>query len=310
MLRQLLALDAGNVAATDLLGTVLADAGRFEEARDCYDRATAAAPHLAGSYYDLVRCRRITPNDADLLARMRGALDAPELHPEARLKIHLALGKAADDLGDPAGAMRHFDAADSLHSSLGSFDPAALDACVDRLIARFTPDVVARASESGRDDATPVLILGLPRSGTTLAEQILSCHPGVHAGGELPFWTERGAMWEQLEVAGAEPPWLAETASDYTTTLRALAPRAARVTDKMPLNVFWAGLIHLALPRATIVHCRRSAIDTALSIHRTYFNQHVAFPTGGAATGRRHPNHRASDRPLAGGSASRPLLRS
>jgi hypothetical protein len=128
-----------------------------------------------------------------------------------------------------------------------------------------------------------VLILGLPRSGTTLAEQILSCHPDVHAGSELLFWTERGAMWEQLGTTGAEPSWLAEAAADYTAMLRALSPRAARVTDKMPLNVFWAGLVHLTLPRATIIHCRRSAIDTALSIHRTYFNQHVAFPTGGTA---------------------------
>jgi len=282
-LRQLLALDAGNVAAIDLLGTVLADAGCFEEARDCYEQATTAAPHLAGSYYNLVRCRRITPDDAELLARMRVALDAPELHPEARLKTHLALGKAADDLGDPAGAMWHFDAADSLRSSLGSFNPAALEARVNGLIARFTPEVIAHAGQGGRDDATPVLILGLPRSGTTLAEQILSCHPDVHAGSELLFWTERGAMWEQLGTTGAEPSWLAEAAADYTAMLRALSPRAARVTDKMPLNVFWAGLVHLTLPRATIIHCRRSAIDTALSIHRTYFNQHVAFPTGGTA---------------------------
>ena len=98
----------------------------------------------------------------------------------------------------------------------------------------------------------------------------------MHPGGELPFWTERGAAWEQ----GAS---LADVASDYLDLLRTLAPAASRVTDKMPLNLFWAGLVHMALPRATIVHCRRSPIDTALSIHRTYFNQHAAFPTGGAA---------------------------
>lgn len=282
-LRQLLALDSDNAAATDLLGTVLADAGRFEEARDCYERATAAAPDLAGSYYDLARCRRMTPDDAHLVARMHAALAAPGLHAEARLKVHLALGKAADDIADFAVAMRHFDAADALRSSLASFDPAAACARVDRLIARFTPDLVARAAETGRDDTTPVLILGLPRSGTTLVEQILSCHPDVHAGGELPFWTGRGAVWEQLDGAAGEPPFLAQAASDYTSLLHALAPRAARITDKMPLNVFWAGLIHMTLPRATIIHCRRRPIDTALSIHRTYFNQHAAFPTGGAA---------------------------
>jgi tetratricopeptide (TPR) repeat protein len=283
VLRQLLALDPDNATAIDMLGTVLADAGQFEEARRCYERAIAAAPGLAGSYYDLVRCRRMTEDDADLIARMRAALAAPDMPTEVRLKIHLALGKVVDDLGDAAGAMQHFDAADALRSGFGAFDPAAFEARIDRLIAGFTPDLVARAAEIGSADPVPVFIVGLPRSGTTLVEQILSCHPDVHAGGELPFWTERGSLWEQTGLAGTEPSFLAGTASDYTRLLRTLAPKAARVTDKMPLNVLWAGLIHLVLPRATIIHCRRRPIDTALSIHRTYFNQHAAFPTGGAA---------------------------
>lgn len=286
-LRQLLALDPDHAVATDLLGTVLADAGRFDEARACYERSTQAALHLAGSYYDLVRCRRMTREDADLLVRMRATLEAPGLHAEARLKIHLALGKSADDLDEPATAMRHFDAADTLRRSFASFDPDAMEARVDRLIARFTPDLVAHAQETGRDDPAPVLIMGLPRSGTTLVEQILSCHPDVHAGGEQGFWTGRGALWEQADAAGGDAPFLGQAASDYTRLLHALAPgiasRAGRITDKMPLNIFWAGLIHMALPRATLIHCRRRPIDTALSIHRTYFNQHVAFPTGGAA---------------------------
>jgi tetratricopeptide (TPR) repeat protein len=287
-LLQLLALEPGHAAATDLLGLVHADAGRLEEARDCYDRATAASPALAGSYYDLARCRRITPADAALLARMRAALADPVLHPEARLKVHLAVGKACDDLADYGRAMQHFDEADTLRAGLGSFDLGAFEARVDRLIAHFTPDRLAGAArggscDPGRDDLAAVLVVGLPRSGTTLVEQILSCHPAVGAGGEMPFWSGRGALWEQRGAAGGDEDFLAEAASEYTDLLRALAPRAARVTDKMPLNVFWAGLVHMALPRATILYCRRSPIDTALSIHRTYFNQHAAFPTGGAA---------------------------
>ncbi len=282
VLRQLLALDAGHAAALDLLGMVLADAGRLEEARGCYERATAAAAHLAGSYYDLVRCRRLTAEDAPLLARMDAALAAPGLHAEARLKLHLALGKAADDLDQPGAAMQHFAAADMLRRDLCAFDPAVLEARIDRLIARLTPGLVADVAASGADDPAPVLVLGLPRSGTTLVEQILSCHPQLFAAGELPFWTERGALWEQC-VAVDDGAFAADAARDYLGVLRALAPAAARITDKMPLNLFWAGLIHMALPRATIIHCCRSPIDTALSIHRTYFNQHVAFPTGGEA---------------------------
>jgi tetratricopeptide (TPR) repeat protein len=283
ILLELLALHPTNAMANDMLATVFANTGRFEKARDCYQRAIAAAPNLAGSYYDLARCRRITAEDADLLERMRAALVAPGLTADARLKIHLALGKAFDDLGDFAEAMTHFDAADALRSNLQTFDAAGFEARVERLITRFTPDLIARAPDFGFADRAAVLILGLPRSGTTLVEQILSSHPDVYGGGELPFWTERGAMWERTNAADAEPSVFARMGSEYSSFLHALAPQAARVTDKMPLNVLWAGLIHLALPGATIIHCRRSPIDTALSIHRTYFNPYVAFPTGGTA---------------------------
>ena len=76
-------------------------------------------------------------------------------------------------------------------------------------------------------------------------------------------------------------PFLRVAAADYLRMLRAIGPKASRVTDKMPFNFLWAGLIHLAFPRATIVHCHRAAIDTALSIHQTLFHSSLAFPTGG-----------------------------
>ena len=282
-LRHLLALDPHHATAIDLLGLVCAESGRLDEAGACYERATAAAPHLAGSYYELVRCRRLTADDADLVGRMQAALTRPELHPEARLKLHLALGKAADDLDDVRLAMQHFDAADRLRASLGSFDLSGLEERVDRLISYFTADRLAPARDRVDDNPTPLLIVGLPRSGTTLVEHILSCHGQVHAGGELPFWTGRGSLWERSAAGGIDPAFLAAASADYLALLHGLAPGAARVTDKMPLNLFWVGLVHRALPGATIIHCRRSPIDTALSIHRTYLSQYVAFPTGGIA---------------------------
>jgi hypothetical protein len=210
---------------------------------------------------------------------MEAALATPGLEVAQRLRVHLALGKAADDLGDYALAMQHFDVADAVRRGSGSFDSAAFDTQINRLIARCTPELIARAPELGSGDATPVLIIGMPRSGTTLVEQIVSSHPEVGAGGELNFWNERGAAWHQ---AGTEAPFLGQVAAEYLGVLRAIAPKAARVTDKMPFNFIWAGLIHLAFPRATIIHCRRAAIDTALSIHQTHFHPGLAFPTGGA----------------------------
>jgi hypothetical protein len=182
--------------------------------------------------------------------------------------------------------MQHFDAAANVRSDSVPFDAAAFSIEIDHMIARCTPELIACAPELGISDATPVLIVGMPRSGTTLVEQIISMHPEVSGGGELNFWNERGATWHRSGAAEIETPFvatkfLAEAAADYLDVLRAIAPKARRVTDKMPFNFIWAGLIHLAFPRATFIYCRRAAVDTALSIHQTYFHSSLAFPTGG-----------------------------
>jgi len=295
VLRKTRALDPANAIAHDLLGNLLSEFGRFDEARECFERVITIAPLLAGSYYDLVRCRPVTSEDDGLLPRMEAALDTPGLEAAQRHRLHLAIGKAADDLGDYSLAMKHFDAADGVRRGSGSFDSAAFSLEVERLMDRCTPELMGRASEVGRTDATPVLIIGMPRSGTTLVEQIISMHPEVGAGGELNFWNERGAAWHRLGGDGTpsvvkglqdkkfvSPEFLVKAAADYLGVLRGIAPKAARVTDKMPFNFLWAGLIHLAFPRAIIIHCRRAAVDTALSIHQTHFHPTLAFPTGGA----------------------------
>jgi tetratricopeptide (TPR) repeat protein len=285
VLRETLAADPRNAMAYDSLGSLLSEFGRFDEARACFERAITLAPLLAGSYYDLVRCRPITKDDG-LLPEMQAALETPGLEAGQRQRLHLAIGKAAEDLGDYRLAIEHFDAADTVRRGSTSFDSAAFSNEIDLLIARCTPEFIAHASELGNRDATPVLIVGMPRSGTTLVEQIVSMHPEVGAGDELNFWNGRGAVWHRSGAVGNETPFagkefLAKAAADYLGVLRAIAPEATRVTDKMPFNFLWAGLIHIAFPRALIIHCRRAAVDTALSIHQTHFHPSLAFPTGG-----------------------------
>ena len=295
-LRELGEAHPANGMVHEMLATVLANTGRFDEARQCYELAIAAAPALAGCYYDLARCRRVTAADATLVERMQGALLAPEATADTRAKVHLALGKALDDLGDPQTAMQHFDAADTARRTVSRFDVHDFERRIDRLIAHFTPARFARDSATAQDAAyeanaphnigdTPILIMGLPRSGTTLLEQVLSSHPQVYAAGELAFWTKNGSRWDaatrHTPEAPAPPADVARWAAQYLTLLQQLAPGSPRVTDKMPLNILWAGLIHQALPHATLIYCRRTPVDTALSIHRTYFNPHLAFPTGG-----------------------------
>src|SRR6202030_1861000 len=145
VLRRTLARDPGNAIAHDLLGNLLSEYGRFGEARECFQSAIAIAPLLAGSYYDLVRCRRVTSDDDALLQRMQAALATPGLEAAQRLRLHLAIGKAADDLGDYALAMQHFDATGAVRRGCAPFDSAAFSIEIDRLIARCTPESIARA---------------------------------------------------------------------------------------------------------------------------------------------------------------------
>src|SRR5271166_6916821 len=170
-LRETLVADPRNAMAYELLGNLLSEFGRFDEARACFERAIAIAPLLAGSYYDLVRCRTVTSGDDGLLQEIQAALTTPGLEAGQRQRVHLAIGKAAEDLGDYSLAMQHFDAADAVRRGAASFDSAAFSIEIDRLMARCTPEFIARAPELGSTDATPVLIIGMPRSGTTLVEQ-------------------------------------------------------------------------------------------------------------------------------------------
>ena len=281
VLQKTVAVEPQNALAHDLLGNLLSELGRFDEARVCFERAIALAPLLAGSYYDLVRCRRISLDDAGLVGQMDAALATPGLEAAQRHRLHLALAKAHDDLGNYRLAMEHLDAADAVRRASLAFDPAAFSAEIDRMIARCTPALIAQAPQLGRTDVMPVFIVGMPRSGTTLVEQIISSHPQVGAGGELNYWNECGAAWHAQDSEGVDPAFLARAGADYLRLLREVAPRRARVTDKMPFNFLWAGLIHLAFPRAPIIHCRRHPVDTALSIHQTHFHPALALPTGG-----------------------------
>jgi len=299
LLRKILGSERNNAVALDLLANTLADAGRFTEARRYFLRAIEAAPGFAGRYYDVARCGRVGPEDAQLIARMRAALESRSLDPPQRVRVHLALGKAADDQGQYEEAMRQFDAAETVRNTIVRFDLAKFEERVERLIAWFTTERVANerlarqaaAGTPGRvaqpattrqtDAPRPLFIFGLPRSGTTLVEQILSAHPDVRAGGELSFWMECGNAWEGTASDEAKASQLTAGAADYMALLQGLVCGASCVTDKNPLNFQWAGLLHLALPGATLIHCRRHPLDTALSIHQTHFNPRMSFPTGG-----------------------------
>jgi tetratricopeptide (TPR) repeat protein len=251
-------------------GHELTEAGRFDEAAASYERCIALAPGSAAGYFGLVTSRRVTDADRPLIERMEARLAASEMPDPQRMTLHFAAGKALDDLKDYAAAIRHFDAANGIRGRLKRYDPTYFERKVDALSARFTRELFEARKVMGNDDPTPVLVLGLPRSGTTLIERIVSSHPQVAGGGELRYWNDQG-----LAGADADIDRLARAAdgirTGYLRLLRKIGPKALRVTDKMPFNFLWIGVIHLLLPNARFIHCRRNPIDTCLSIYTTHF---------------------------------------
>jgi tetratricopeptide (TPR) repeat protein len=277
VLRQVIGRDPSNGMAHLLLGRLLAEAGRFDEAAASFERSIEIAPHECHAYCGLASSKKFTEVDRSWIAKMLsllGSKDRAQVSSTAstrqKMGLHFALGKALDDLGEYAEAMSHFSAANKIRRSLCPFDRTAIEQDVERIIARFTAEFFAKHSGQGHEDPMPVLIVGMPRSGTTLLERIISSHPRVRACGELDFWNERGPVW-----AFAEPERLAKAADelrgDYLRELRGTASGSVRATDKMPFNFFWVGLVHLLFPNARFVHSRRNPIDTCLSLYRTPF---------------------------------------
>lgn len=275
-LKQALAVEPANVTVLGTLGTLMRELGRFPEAINYLQQAIDARPALATAYHDLVQLKKIDAGDRPLLAQMDALLERDGLPGHDRTTLHFALGKAHDDLGEYAAAIRHFDAANRLARSTISFDRAQFGASVNRVIATFTAGFFAEHAALGSAEEAPLLILGMPRSGTTLVEQIVSSHPQVAAGGELVFWHKQAEAFGRRGAAPTQA-YLDSVAQEYLALLRRIAPDAARVTDKMPSNSLWLGLIHLTFPKARIIHCRRDPIDTCLSNYFSHFQTRRGF---------------------------------
>jgi tetratricopeptide (TPR) repeat protein len=276
-LRQAIALDP----LSDLLHKCLADClskqGRFEEAIAACDRALAINPLQVPAHLIAVQARKCTQADQPRLDRMLSTLGQPSVDDEDRVFLHFAIGKMLDDLGEYRDAMRHFDQANSIKRRSARFDRELFSGHVDWLVRRFTPAFFAANAAFAVEDETPLLVVGMPRSGTTLVEQILSSHPRIAAGGELLFWTKRTTGWGTASAAYLTAASARDLSGDYLGLLRRIGPTAARVTDKVPFNLFQLGLIHLLLPNARIVHCRRHPVDTCLSMYSTHFKDKFEF---------------------------------
>jgi Flp pilus assembly protein TadD len=281
-IRKALSVAPKDFSAHTALGRILQQRGSFEAAAESFRAAIDLDPAQPSAYFGLAYSKRISEDDRQLLIRMenvRRTLPASK----GRSLLDYSLGKAYDDLGEYEAANRRFEQANLFEAGERTrtgltFSRERFLASIDRIIGTFDRGFFQGRTHRGDSSDLPVLIVGMIRSGTTLVEQILSCHPDVGAAGELPFWRDRGLALVLDSASGSlTNETMAGVVSDYLATLRRADPRASRVTDKMPLNFMALGPVHLLFPNARIIHCRRNAADTCLSVFFTPYRSGPEF---------------------------------
>jgi tetratricopeptide (TPR) repeat protein len=279
--RRALALKPDLADAWNNMGNALKEIGRLQDAHDAYLEALRLDPSITGTYVNLADAKSFAPGDPHLAAMEALAAKDEGLSKTDHIQLGFALGKAFSDLRDYRRSFARLRDANALKRAAISYDETAALAFFDRIEAVFTSDLIRAMSGGGDPSARPIFIIGMPRSGTTLIEQILASHPAVHGAGELKTFNDivcavRDSAGNALSfpefVPGLDAAALRQFGDHYIAQLRKLAPKGDRVTDKMPSNYYFAGLIHLVLPNAKIIHCMRDPVDTCVSCFSKLFS--------------------------------------
>jgi tetratricopeptide (TPR) repeat protein len=283
-----LALKPDYVLGLDNKGITLIELGRFEAAEASISRAIDLAPQRTRGYYDLTLLpRHWAPDDRYLRAMedLAGAVDS--LAPEEQIDLHFALGKVLADTVAPDRAFRHLILGNAVKRRSIAYDEAAALTLLDRTRSSYTAGLIRDRSGTGAASPVPIFILGMPRSGTSLVEQILASHPDVFGAGEADEFARAAAasdppvrtLLRTPEAVAALPDAALHRLGVATLSRLALRapPGCARITDKTLWNFHWAGLIHLALPNARLIHTRRDPVDTCVSCFAQLFAGDLPF---------------------------------
>jgi tetratricopeptide (TPR) repeat protein len=272
-------------------GHALKTAGRQEEGITAYRRCIALAPCSGAAYWSLANLKtfRFTPADVEA---MRAQLAGGKLTVDDRAQLHFALGKALEDAGSYEESFRHYAEANRLRRSTSAYDAQRTTARVERSRQLLSREFFASRRGYGADARDPIFIVGMPRAGSTLLEQILASHSAVEGTMELPNMI---SLARDLAVErGGASPYPALLAELSAAECRALGERYLAETrvqrktqrpyfiDKMPNNFAYLGLIHLILPHARIIDARRHPLACCFSVFKQNFarGQQFAYDLG------------------------------
>jgi len=281
--RQLLGIKPDEPKLWMSYGHILKTVGQQPDSIDAYRRALAIQPTLGEAWWSLANLKTVRFGDEDIDA-MTAALESPDLTREERFHLHFALGKALEDRNDAEVSFRHYAEGNRLRRRLLDYDPAVMKDHVDRSIAMFTSEFFAGRDGLGSPSPEPIFILGMPRAGSTLVEQILSSHPQIEGTAELPDIPDIARRLDGRKKKGDESFYPECLAAMDAGKLRALGEeyleraQVQRFTDrpffidKLPNNWAHVGLIRLILPKARVIDARRHPLACGFS----NFKQHYA----------------------------------
>lgn len=287
-----IAIDPTYVDSLAGLGRIGQMQGQHEQALAYFGKALGLQPDCAAAYYGIAHSRKFSEADGIFIAEIERLLNKVNSDNRKALRLHFALGKVFDDRKQFDQAFEHYRAGNALQHKVMNLDRDKHAAHVADLIAAFPRELVrCKSATSGHESELPIFIVGMPRSGTTLTEQIVSSHPAVLGAGELTCIPELATSLKTRFADSRPYPYcvgeldketVRQLAGDYLQKLPAAPPDKVRVTDKMPGNFMHAGLIAILFRNARIIHCRRDPMDVCLSIYFQLFSRphHYAYDLG------------------------------
>ncbi len=272
LFERLINAEPNNAAAHYALGQVQKQLGAFADSREAFALAVALAPDNPSLHYALAASAPFTEDDPRLAALEALACDESRFTGRQKSELHFALFKAYDELKRPEEAFAHLNEGNRINRALLPYDEAEVFAFFRHLQEAYTAEVIAAYRSVGHPSEVPVFVVGTPRSGTTLVEQILASHPDVFGAGELLYVQDlilggfAGPEYP-VDIATLGADGLRRFGGYYAVRLAAVAPKAKRIVDKLPANFRHLGLLHLALPKARLVHVSRDARDPCFSCY-------------------------------------------
>ena len=277
-------IDPQHSEAQHNLGAILNQRGQIDEAKACYIVAIDANPNFTYAHHSLSTLKKYTQDDPHLEMLENLASQAPQMDHEMQTKFWFALGKARGDVKQYEESFEAYSKANTLHRQTFPYDVEGNKTYISTVMDEFDQKFANKKS-TGLGDETPVFILGMPRSGSTLIEQILDSHSQIHGAGELSDLSDIVVEFTNMQEGESYIGWL-ENADDkilhdigqrYVERLRQHSNSALRIVDKMPGNFFYVGLIHKILPNAKIIHSMRDPMDICISNYTRLFKQTMPF---------------------------------